>query len=138
MAFNRAAGARNLSPVKSPRFGRISLPTTCLAVGMLLIAASFLPVGSWVAQSQWTRDDSAAFARVGSEYKRFTLESPARRGLSQAERDAQVAKMEQRMQALQAKLDRAKSQPKRWSRYLLGCGVVFIAVGFFGGSSRES
>jgi len=46
--------------------------------------------------------------------------------------------MREQMATLQQKLERAKSQPKRWSRYLLGAGVLLTATGFFAHSTRQS
>ncbi len=115
-----------------------SLPMSMLLVGVLLIGTSFLPIGKWVAQSQWTSDDSAAFDRVSNEYKRTSYQSSARSGLSQAEWDAQRDKMKQQMLALQHRLDHAKAQPKRWSRYLLGIGALLTAVGFYVNAMRRS
>ena len=109
-----------------------------LVGGVLLIAASFLPLGNWAAKSQWTPADSAAYDRVSNEYKLSNYQSPARAGLSQDEWDAQRGRMKQQMQALQHRLDRAKSQPERWGRYLLGVGVLLTAAGFFAHSARQS
>ncbi|MEM8945978.1 MAG: hypothetical protein AAGD11_12450 [Planctomycetota bacterium] len=111
-----------------------SLPLTLMAIGVVLIGASFLPFGELAARSQWTSEDSAAYDRISQEYKRSSHESPQRRGVNQAEWDAQLAKMKQRMLALENRLERAKSQPQRWSRYLLGVGTLLTAAGFFAGS----
>jgi len=120
-----------------PQFS-FSLPVAMLVVGVLMIGASFLPLGNWAARSQWTPEDSAVYDRVSGEYKLSAYQSPARAGLSQAEWDSQRDKMKQQMQALQQKLDRAKSQPKRWSRYLLAVGCLLAAAGFFANASRRS
>lgn len=115
-----------------------SLPVTMLAVGVLMIGISFLPLGDWAAKSQWTAADSASYDRVSNEYKLSAYQSPARSGLSQDEWDAQRDKMKQQMQALQQKLDRAKSQPKLWSRYLLGVGCLLASAGFFANARQQS
>ena len=117
---------------------RFSLPMTMLAVGVLLIGASFLPLGNWAARAQWSVEDTAAYDRVSSAYKQSAYESPARKGLSQVEWDAERDRMRQQMEALQQKLDRAKSQPQRWSRYLLGIGALLTAAGFYANAQRHS
>ena len=114
-----------------------SLPVVMLLLGLLMIAASFFPVGNWAAQSQWTRAQSEAYDRVSVEYKRSNYQSAARLGISEAERVAQREKMKQQLDALQTKLDRAKSQPQLWSRYLLGIGSLLTAAGFLAHSSRQ-
>ncbi|MGI9427119.1 MAG: hypothetical protein ACR2NM_00560 [Bythopirellula sp.] len=113
-----------------------SLPVAMLTVGVLLIGASFLPVGNWVARSQWSREDTAAYDRVSMAYKKSAYESPVRKGLSQAEWDAQRDRMRQQMESLQQKLDGAKRQPQRWSRYLLGIGSLLTAAGFYANLKR--
>ena len=123
---------------KTPLQLGFSLPLAMLVVGVLLIAASFLPLGNWAARSQWTPSDSAAFDRVSNEYKLSAYQEPARAGLNQAEWDAQRDKMKQQMQALQQRLDRAKSQPQRWSRYLLGIGCLLAATGFYANAVHSS
>jgi len=115
-----------------------SLPVAILVVGVLLIGASFLPLGSWAARSQWSLDDSSAYDRVSNRYKQSAYETPARRGLSQDEWDAEREKMRRQMEALQQKLERAKGQPQLWSRTLLGIGSLLTAVGFYANATRRS
>ena len=115
-----------------------SLPVTMLVVGVLLIGASFLPLGSWAARSQWSLEDAASYDRVSNAYKKSAYESPNRKGLSQAEWDAERDRMRQQMEALQQRLERAKSQPRRWSNYLLGIGSLLTAAGFYANSNRHS
>lgn len=108
-----------------------------IVLGLALISASFFPIGNLAANSQWTAEDSAALDRVSLEYKQANYESPARRGLTPAEHAAQMKKMEQKMRAQEARLERAKSQPKRWSRYLLGIGTLLTLAGFFANRSEQ-
>lgn len=115
---------------KSSQFA-FSLPIALMIGGILLIAASFFPLGQLAAQAQWTPEDSAAYDRVSQEFKQSAYESPARRGVDAAEWQAQRDKMEQKMRAMQQRLERAKSQPERWSRYLLGTGVLLTVAGFY-------
>ncbi len=126
------------APEKSAFSLSFSLPVAMLIFGVLLIGASFLPFGNWAAQSQWTPADSAAFDRVSNEYKLSAYQSPTRAGLSQAEWDAQRGKMQQQMLSLQHKLERAKGQPQRWSRYLLGVGCLLAIAGFYANATRHS
>ena len=109
-----------------------------LIVGIMLIGASFLPLGHWAARAQWSLEDTAAYDRISNAYKRSAYESPDRKGLSQAEWDAERERMREQMEALQQRLERAKRQPKRWSRYLLGIGSLLTAAGFYTGSHRQS
>jgi len=115
----------------------ISLSVAMLVVGVLLIGASFLPLGSWAARSQWSLNDSAAYDRVSNEYKQSAYETPTRRGLSQAEWDAERDKMRRQMVTLNQKLERVKGQPQRWSRALLGVGSLLTAVGFYANATRR-
>jgi hypothetical protein len=117
---------------------RFSLPVAMLVVGVLLISASFVPLGSWAARSQWSLEDTAAYDRVSKAYKESAYESPVRSGLSQAEWKAQRDRMRQQMDSLNQKLDRAKRQPQRWSRYLLGIGSLLTAAGFYANSKQQS
>ncbi len=137
MSATKLHASSRSHPKTTPQIA-FSLPVVMLTGGLLLIGASFLPIGDWLARSQWTPEDAAAFGRISSEYKQAVLESPSRRGLSPAEWDAQRDEMKRRMLAWQAKLDRAKSQPSRWRRNLLGVGVLLTAAGFFTNSSRGS
>ena len=102
-----------------------------MAVGVVLIGTSFLPIGQLAARSQWTPDDSAAFDKISKEYKFSTFDSHERRGLSEAEWEAEREKMKRQMLAFQSKLEQAKAQPKLWGRYLLGAGVALSLVGFY-------
>ena len=122
-----------------PSFQRsLSLPIASLAAGVLLVGASFLPLGNWVAQSQWTPADSAALDRISYEYKQSVYQSADRAGVSESEWEAQREQMQLRMQALQNKLDRAKSQPERWRNYLMGIGILLTAIGFIAHTARRS
>lgn len=109
----------------------ISFPVALIALGVILIGVSFLPIGQLAARSQWTPEDSAAFDKISKEYKFSTFDSHERRGLSKEEWQAEREKMKRQMLALQNKLEQAKAQPELWSRYLLGAGVVFSLTGFY-------
>lgn len=114
------------------------LPMAMLVVGVLLIGASFFPIGQSIARSQWSLEDSAAYDRISTTYKDSAYEIPSRRGLTQTEWQAERARMRQQMEALEQKLEQAKSQPQRWSRYLLGFGVVLVLAGFYAHSLGRS
>jgi len=129
---------KQTSPQPAFIWPTVPLPLVMLILGVLLIAASFLPLGKWAAKSQWTTEDSAAFDRVSVEYKRSAYQSPARAGLTESEWKAQRERMQRQLKALQQKLERAKSQPKRWSRYLLGIGSLLTAAGFYANATRQS
>lgn len=100
-----------------------------MVLGVLLILASFFPIGDLVAKSQWTREDSATYDKIATQYKRSAYQPAARQGLSEAELAKQRKKMERRLQAMEQQLQRAREQPKRWSRYLLWGGVAVLAIG---------
>ncbi len=110
---------------------RFSLPVALMIVGILLIGASFLPIGKVVAEAQWTTEDSAAYDRVSREYKFSTFDTHVQHGVSEQEWQSQRDRMKQRMRAYEEKLERAKSQPQLWSRYLMGIGVLVTAAGFY-------
>lgn len=107
------------------------MPVVLIALGVLLIGCSFLPIGQLAARSQWTPADSAAFDKISREYKFSTFDSHVRRGLSEEAWQAEREKMKRQMLALQNKLEGAKSQPALWSRYLLGAGVLLSLAGFY-------
>jgi len=115
-----------------------TLPAALALLGSLLIVASLLPIGDWAAKSQWTPEDSAAYDRVSTEYKRSNYQSAARLGISETEQQAQREKMKSQLDAMRTRLDRARDQPQRWSRYLLWTGVLLTATGFFAHSIRQS
>ncbi len=117
---------------------RFSLPVALVVLGILLIGASFLPIGDLVARSQWTSEDSTAFDRISKEYKRATYDARAQSAVTEQEWEAQREKMRARMQAFEDKLARAKSQPRLWSRYLLGIGVLMTAAGFYMSTNPKS
>lgn len=116
----------------------ISLPMALLIAGLLLIAASFTPIGDWAAQSQWSAEDSARFDRVSNEYKRSAYQAPARRGRTPDEWEAEREQMRQQMEQLQSQLNWARDQPKLWSRSLLGVGALLSVAGFVAHSKRNS
>lgn len=116
---------------KPPVQFNLSLPIALMSVGILLIGASFLPIGKLAAQSQWTTEDSAAYDRVSKEYKSTTYDSHVKHGVSAEEWQEQRENMKQQMRAYEGKLERAKSQPQRWRSYLLGIGVLMTAAGFY-------
>ena len=123
----------------SPSFSfHLSAPVAMMLGGVLFIGASFLPFGKMATRSQWSVEDSAAYDRVSNAYKQSAYEQPTRRGLSQAGWDAQREQMRQQMEGLYQKLERAKSQPRRWKRYLLGIGTLLTAAGFYANASGRT
>ena len=119
-----------MSRAEQSRVRRI-LPPALLLLGILLVALSFLPIGSRFAESQWTPEDSAHYDKITQEYKRSQYDTAARSGLSEEEWSSQRQRMKQEIDAMNQKLTRARAQPDFWSTLLLWSGAAFAAVGFF-------
>ena len=105
------------------------IPFILLALGTVLIAASFFPVGRRASEALWTGEDSAAYDQLASQYKRSTYRSAARSGISEEEWEAQRDKMKQSLDAMHGRLQRALNQPKAWSRCLLWLGALLAGCG---------
>ena len=108
------------------------LPTALLFAGVLLIAASFMPIGRFASQSLWTAENSAEYDRVTQEYKRSTYQTDARSGHSEQENLARRERMKQQIDAMREELEHAKSQPERWSHYFLWAGALLSVAGSVG------
>ena len=107
------------------------LPPALLLLGILLVVLSFLPIGSQVAKSRWTPEDSAHYDKITQEYKRSHYDTAARSGLSEEEWRSQRQRMKQEIDAMSEKLAHARAQPDFWSTVLLWSGAALSAVGFF-------
>ncbi len=109
-----------------------------IALGIALIIAAWTPVGSLASRAMWTNEDAATYSKIRLQSHGSAYKTAARSGLSEAQMQAQSERMEVQAEAMQAKLKRAREQPQRWSRYLLGVGTLLAAVGFFAHSARHS
>ena len=107
----------------------LSIPMVLLGLGILLIAGSYLPIGQFVAQSQWSREDSAAYDKVSQRYKRSNYQLAARAGVSEEEWQSQRKNMKLQMDAKNERLAKAKSQPRMWSQGMLWIGALLAAGG---------
>jgi hypothetical protein len=105
------------------RFGSDSFPMVLIALGVLLIAASFLPLASLV-QNSWTRADSQAFGRISQE-----MHHPSQGNLNDEQLTAHRHELQREFDALQAKLERAQQEPERCRRILLWTGACLTATG---------
>ena len=121
-----AKAAFQQKPPQQPTF---SLDVVLLGLGVLVIVASFFPIGNLAAQSLWTKENSAAYDKVTQQYKRSTYQSADRTGLSEEEWQAQRVRMKQQIDAMNVRLKRARNQPKLWSQYLLWAGALLVAGG---------
>lgn len=99
------------------------LPSVLMVMGIVLIAASFLPFSS-LTESRWTREDSQAFGHVSQE-----IHHPSRTDMSDAELAAHRRALQKEFESLQAKLERAMEEPRRWKNILLWSGAALAAVG---------
>ena len=113
-------------PRRRPEF---SWPMFLLTVGILLIGASYLPVGDRAAKYFWTTEDSALYDQVSQEYKRGTYQSAARSGVTEEEWNAQRDRMKQQVDTMRRRLEFAQEQPEFWSRNLLWVGFLLVVAG---------
>jgi len=109
-----------------------------IAVGIGLIVASWTPIGRVASRAMWTHEDSAIYSKLRQQLHRATYQSPARAGITEAELKSQQEKMKLHAEAMRRKLDRARQQPRRSSRYLLGVGSLLTAAGFYANATRHS
>jgi len=100
-----------------------------IALGIGLIIASWTPIGRVASRAMWTHEDSAAYSKLRQQLHRGAYQSPTRAGISEAEMKIQQERMEIRAEAMREKLENARSQPRRWSQYLLWSGVLLAAFG---------
>jgi len=100
-----------------------------VALGTVLIIASWTPIGRNAAQATWTNEDSAAYSRLRQQHHRTAYQSPERAGISTAEQEARQEKLKIQTEAMRKKLQYARQQPQRWSRYLLWAGALLAAIG---------
>jgi len=100
-----------------------------VALGAVLIIASWTPLGRDASQAIWTNEDSAAYSRLRQEYHHTAYQSPERAGISAAEQEARQKKLKIQTDAMRKKLQHARQQPQRWSRYLLWSGALLAAAG---------
>lgn len=104
---------------------RISL----IALGIALIVASWTPIGRVASQAMWTGEDAAAYAKIRKERHRTAYQSPAQRGITEAQMKAQQERLKIQAEAMGKKLERAQQQPRRWNQYLFWSGALLVAVG---------
>ncbi|NOY40405.1 MAG: hypothetical protein GXP26_01025 [Planctomycetes bacterium] len=103
-----------------------------IAFGIVLILASWTPLGRVASQAMWTSEDSAAYSKIRQQSHYTAYQSPARAGITEAQRKAQQERLKTQAEAMRKKLERARQQPQRWSQYLLWSGALFTACGFLG------
>jgi len=120
-----------MSPIedKSRPWSVAAFPLVLVALGAVLIAASFFPVGYLASEVLWTDADSAAYDRLTTQYKRSAYQTAARAGVTDDEWQAQRERMKQKLDAMNAKLEQARSQPKLWSRCFFLSGALLTASG---------
>jgi hypothetical protein len=99
-----------------------------LALGVMLIAASFLPLTS-LSNLQWTIEDSRRFSRVTRELHDATIEARGSAVRSPTEAAAYESNLQEEFERLNRKLEYAQQEPQRWSRILLWSGAALAAVG---------
>jgi hypothetical protein len=100
----------------------------CLVFGVGLLASSFLPF-DWLTAQSWTPQDTERYDQLSLEYHRSAFMEPERSGRSPKELQAYRQKLQQRYEAMRARLEAARSQPHQWSGYLRWSGVGLAALG---------
>ncbi len=106
--------------------------TLLIALGIALIIASWTPLGRVASRALWTREDSASYSKLRQQLHRSAYQDPVRAGITEAQMNAQREKMERQADAMHKKLERVRSQPRRWSQYLLWSGALLTALGGLG------
>jgi hypothetical protein len=99
-----------------------------LAIGVILIAASFLPLAS-LSRRQWTIEDSRQFSRVTRELHDATLEARGSTSRSFEEAASYETNLQKEFERLNSKLEYAQQEPQRWSRILLWSGAALAGMG---------
>jgi len=103
-----------------------------IALGIVLIIASWTSIGRVASRAMWTNEDSAAYSKLRQESHRTAYQSPARAGVTEAQMKAQQEKMKKQAEAMRKKLENAQQQPRRWSQYLFWSGALLTAIGGLG------
>jgi len=108
-----------------------------IVLGIALIVASWTPVGRVASQAMWSNEDSASYSKLRQQLHSSAYQSSARAGLTETEMKAQRERLEIQAGAMHKKLERAKSMPQRWSRYLLVVGCLLTVTGFYANATRR-
>jgi len=100
-----------------------------IALGIMLIVASWMPIGRVASRAMWTHEDSAAYSELRQQLHRSAYQDPARAGITETQMKAQQEKMKKQAETMHEKLEHARSQPDRWSQYLLWSGALLTGLG---------
>ncbi|MDZ4659692.1 MAG: hypothetical protein SH868_19130 [Bythopirellula sp.] len=110
------------------KFGFGIFPSLLLALGVVLVLASFLPLSA-LSKRQWTIADSEAFSQVTRELHDSTTQLPRQSGRTADELAGYQENLKQEFEKLKSKLEHAQQEPQRWSRILLWTGTALVGVG---------
>ena len=107
------------------------VPISLLAVGILLIVASWTSVGKLATDAAWTPEDQKLYGRLVQENHRLNYQSTESADLSAEELAEKKQKVKRQLEAMIAKLEHAKARPAVWSRILFWVGAVLALSGTF-------
>jgi len=119
----------NKADSRKKRLRFLSFPLGTILAGVLLILSSLLPLGNLATRSQWTDKDAEDFALLSEKYHQSAYQSPERTGVTAEQMDIRHGKLKNSFDAMHKKLERVRSQPRRWSQYLLWSGALLTALG---------
>ena len=105
------------------------VPISLLAVGILLIIASWTSIGKVAADAAWTPQDAEVYGRLVQENHSLSYQSAEHSGLTEEEFAANRKNVEDKLEAMIDKLEHAISRPEIWSRNLFWTGTVLAVLG---------
>ncbi len=117
---------------------RSLMAVSLIVVGILMIIVSWTPIGRVASRGMWTNEDAATYSKIRQQIHSSTYQSAAQSGITETELKAQKERLNVKAEAMRKKLDRAKGQPERWSRYLFWVGILLAAAGSFAHSTGRS
>lgn len=100
-----------------------------LLLGIALIVVSWLPVGSFVRDTNWSRADSKAYGELIMENHQLGSDDTSNSGKTQKQLATRRKVIQQQLDSLTEKLEYAKSRPEAWSHSLFWSGVVLVLLG---------
>ena len=105
------------------------VPISLLAVGILLIVASWTSIGRVATDAAWTPEDASVYGQLVQENHSMSYQSVERSGLTEEEFAAKQKNIEDKLDAMINKIENAKSQPAIWSRNLFWTGTALTVLG---------
>lgn len=100
-----------------------------IIIGIVLIIASWAPIGHVVSRAMWTREDSASYSELRQQIHGSAYQSTARTQVTEAQTEVQPERLRIQAEAMRKKLEHARQQSLLWSEYSLWSGSLLTAIG---------